>query len=52
MDTRYKWRLTDLDAQPKTLLDIVNLGIKNPNYSTCAFAEVLHQIYESNQLVL
>jgi hypothetical protein len=52
IDTRFKWRLTDLEASPKTLLDILNVGLKNPTYSTCAFAELLHQIYESEHLTV
>lgn len=38
--------------EPKTVLDILEAGIKNPQYSTCAMGEVLQQVYESNQLVV
>ena len=34
------------------MLDIVNLGLKNPVYSTCAMAEVLLQVYESDHLAV
>ena len=39
--------MTDKLAEPKTVLDILNAGINNPEYSTCAMGEMLHQIYES-----
>ena len=29
-DTRYKWRMTDVSPQPKTILDILEAGLKNP----------------------
>lgn len=45
-DLRYKYRLTDKLPKPKTILDIVNAGIANPEYSTCAMGELLKQIYE------
>ena len=38
IDTRPKWRLTDIQANPITLLDILETGLKNPAYSTCAIA--------------
>lgn len=44
-DTRPKWRLTDILKEPKNLLQILEIGIKNPVYSTCAMAELLNQIY-------
>lgn len=34
------------------MLDIIEAGIKNPVYSTCAFAELLRQVYESDHLIL
>ena len=52
IDTRPKWRLTDVLPNPTSLLDILEGGIKNPAYSTCAIAELLHQIYESDKLVV
>lgn len=47
IDTRPKWRLPDVCPNPLTVLDILEAGLKNPVYSTCAMAEMLQQIYES-----
>lgn len=33
-------------------MDIINAGLNNPTYSTCALAEVLHQVYESDKLTV
>ena len=44
--------MTDKLAQPKTVLDILNAGLNNPEYSTCAMGEMLNQIYSSEKLVL
>lgn len=52
IDTRPKWRLTDVLATPSTLLDILEAGISNPVYSTCAMGELLRQVYASQQLIL
>ena len=51
-DTRPKWRLTDVCKSPKSVLEIVNAGIENPEYATCAMGEVLRQVYESDRAVL
>jgi len=38
-------RMTDVLSTPKTLFDIIDAGIQNPEYATCAMAEVLQQVY-------
>lgn len=43
--------MTDVLSAPKTLFDIIDAGIKNPEYATCAMAEVLQQVYESDHLI-
>lgn len=45
MDDRYKWRMTDVEPNPTTVLDILEAGLKHPAYSTCAMGEILNQIY-------
>lgn len=44
--------MTDVLPEPKTVLDILEAGLKNPAYSTCAMGEILHQIYQSDRLIL
>jgi hypothetical protein len=44
--------MTDVLPEPKTVLDILEAGLKNPSYSTCAMGEILHQIYQSDRLIL
>lgn len=43
--------MTDVLKNPKSILQIIEAGIKNPEYSICAMAEVLKQVYESEHLV-
>lgn len=38
-------RLTDVLKNPKNIIDIIDAGLKNPEYATCAMAEVLQQVY-------
>jgi hypothetical protein len=52
IDTRPKWRLTDVCPEPKTLLDILEAGLKHPAYSTCAMGELLQQVYDSERLIV
>ena len=40
-------RVIDIIEKPKTMLDLINAGIENPRYATCALAEVLYQLYRS-----
>ena len=51
-DTRYKWRMNDVLKQPQTVLEILEAGLKNPAYSTCAMGEIFRQVFESNHLIL
>ena len=44
-----RYRLADKLPQPKTLMEIVQFGIANPELSTNAFAEILEQLYNSQQ---
>lgn len=51
MEKEAALRLTDVLKTPKSIIDIIDAGIKNPSYATCAMAEVLQQVYESDHLV-
>ena len=44
--------MTDICPHPQNVLDIVQSGIKNLQYSTCAMGQILHQIYQSDKQVL
>lgn len=44
-DARHKFRMTDIMPQPKSIVDILEAGIANPIYATCAMAEALLQVY-------
>ncbi len=44
--------MTDVAPTPNNLLDILEAGLKNPVYGTCAMGELLNQIYNSDKLVL
>lgn len=51
-EQRYKdleYRLSDKCADPKTLMDIVEAGIADPNLATNAIAEVLEQLYNQDK---
>ena len=41
--------MSDRLEAPKTLHDIVQFGLDNPDASTNAFAEILHQLYKSDK---
>eukprot|EP00352_Strombidinopsis_acuminata_P002398 CAMPEP_0176389426 /NCGR_PEP_ID=MMETSP0126-20121128/38372_1 /TAXON_ID=141414 ORGANISM="Strombidinopsis acuminatum, Strain SPMC142" /NCGR_SAMPLE_ID=MMETSP0126 /ASSEMBLY_ACC=CAM_ASM_000229 /LENGTH=120 /DNA_ID=CAMNT_0017758243 /DNA_START=1654 /DNA_END=2016 /DNA_ORIENTATION=- len=41
--------MKDKLPEPKTLAEIVNMGIEDPKLSTNAFAEVLEQLYNTDQ---
>ena len=43
------YRMSEKLEAPKKLIDIVNYGIENPDASTNAFAEILHQLYKSDK---
>lgn len=43
------YRLADRLPNPKKLIDIVNIGITQPELSTNAFAEILEQIYHTDK---
>ena len=46
---RMNYRLSDKLSDPKKLIEIVEAGIENPEIATCAFAEVLEQLYHSDK---
>lgn len=46
---RMDYRLSDKLPEPKKLIDIVEAGIENPEIATCAFAEVLEQLYNTDK---
>jgi small subunit ribosomal protein S29 len=51
---RMQKRISDFVKEPRTLGEIADFGIENPDQATCAIAEILHQLYntdESNLLV-
>lgn len=37
--------MTDICKKPKSLIEIIDAGLENPEYSICAMAEVLNQVY-------
>jgi len=43
------YRLSDRLSDPKTLMQIVDEGIANPDLATNAIAEILEQLYKSDQ---
>lgn len=43
------FRLSDRLSDPKTLMQIVDEGIANPDLATNAIAEILEQLYKSDQ---
>jgi small subunit ribosomal protein S29 len=43
--------MTDVLKNPKNITQIIEAGLNNPEYATCAMAEVLQQVYESDQHV-
>lgn len=38
MEREAALRMTDVLKSPKTIMDIIDAGIKNPSYATCAMA--------------
>jgi small subunit ribosomal protein S29 len=51
---RMEGRISDFLKEPKTLSEIAQYGIENPDQSTCAIAEIMNQLYnqdEANLLV-
>lgn len=53
MQAKYEqmnYRLADKLADPKTLLEIVDEGIKNNELATNCFAELLEQLYRSDKV--
>ncbi len=47
-ESQYDLRLTKVLPKPKTLLDIANYGARNPLYSTVCIAEILEQLYNTD----
>lgn len=45
---KMKERISDHLKEPKTLMDIANYGIENPDQSICAIAEIMHQLYNQD----
>jgi hypothetical protein len=47
-------RIIDILPKPKTMLEIVNKGIENKRFATCALSEIMYQIYrsESHKLMI
>lgn len=43
------FRLSDKLSDPKTLMQIVDEGIANPDLATNAIAEILEQLYKSDK---
>lgn len=43
--------MTDVLKNPKSIIEIIDAGIKNPEYATCAMAEVLNQVYNTDHLI-
>lgn len=46
---RMKYRVKDKLPEPKTLEEIVNYGIENPEAATNCFAEILEQLYSTDK---
>ena len=52
MEAKYEtmnYRISDKLADPKTLFDIANEGVNNPESATNALAEILEQLYKSDK---
>jgi hypothetical protein len=45
-----RYRLSDKCADPKTLMDIIDAGVKDPHLATNAIGEVLHQLYNQDRI--
>jgi hypothetical protein len=47
-------RIIDILPKPKTMLEIINKGIENKRFATCALSEIMYQIYrsESHKLMI
>ena len=43
------YKLSDKLSDPKTLMQVVEYGINNPELATNAIAEVLEQLYKSDK---
>ena len=43
--------MTDVLKNSKSIIEIIDAGIKNPEYATCAMAEVLNQVYNTDHLI-
>lgn len=46
---RMKERIADHLPEPKTLTEIANYGIEHPEQATCAIAEIMHQLYNTDE---
>ena len=44
-----EYRLADKLKDPKKLIELVDAGIEDPEIATCAFAEILEQLYQSDK---
>lgn len=52
LDQRYKelqYRVSDKCPDPKTLMDIIEVGVSDPMLATNAIAEVLEQLYHQDK---
>lgn len=45
-------RIFDVIKEPKNIFEIGQAGILNPDYATCAMAEVLGQVYQLDDPIL
>jgi hypothetical protein len=43
------YRLSDKLADPKTMIQLIDFGIDNPELATNVIAEVLEQLYRSDK---
>eukprot|EP00344_Euplotes_crassus_P006583 CAMPEP_0197000198 /NCGR_PEP_ID=MMETSP1380-20130617/5195_1 /TAXON_ID=5936 /ORGANISM="Euplotes crassus, Strain CT5" /LENGTH=725 /DNA_ID=CAMNT_0042417395 /DNA_START=3 /DNA_END=2180 /DNA_ORIENTATION=+ len=42
-------RISHFVKEPKTLLEIADYGIEHPEQATCAIAEIVHQLYNTDE---
>jgi len=42
-------RISHFLKEPKTLLEIADYGIENPEFATCAIAEIVNQLYSTDE---
>jgi len=52
MQAKYEtmnYRLSDKLRDPKTMIEICDYGLENPDLATCCIAELLEQCYQSDK---